>query len=248
MASKSLLNRILTKEEVQFILTDLHMLARRGWKHRQRLAFFRVCACAGLRASEMAGLKIKDVHPFGPHPEIDVPASIAKGNKRRSVPLSWDLGTKEDIQRWHQHRLDAGPEQPFFHNMMHQRPCSAVTRQTMYNWWKHIITILGPDRSSQIGGPHSGRHTFCTHALAGGRSLGEVRDAAGHSNINVTDIYIHAMPRKGLADLWQMKNKIDKLPEDLDDDMEMYYNYRSTQPRGRTLGHPTTNSTGLGRW
>ena len=30
---------------------------------------------------------------------------------------------------------------------------------------------------------HHGRHTFISHALAGGRTLAEVRDAAGHSNV-----------------------------------------------------------------
>ena len=38
---------------------------------------------------------------------------------------------------------------------------------------------------------HHGRHTFISHALAGGRSLAEVRAAAGHSNISVTSAYLH---------------------------------------------------------
>jgi integrase len=33
---------------------------------------------------------------------------------------------------------------------------------------------------------HQGRHTFISHALAGGRSLAEVRAAAGHSNVAIT--------------------------------------------------------------
>lgn len=33
---------------------------------------------------------------------------------------------------------------------------------------------------------HHGRHTFLSHALAGDRTLAEVRDAAGHANISVT--------------------------------------------------------------
>ena len=36
-----------------------------------------------------------------------------------------------------------------------------------------------------------GRHTFISHALAGGRTLAEVRDAAGHSNVSVTSSYLH---------------------------------------------------------
>jgi site-specific recombinase XerD len=38
---------------------------------------------------------------------------------------------------------------------------------------------------------HHGRHTFISHALAGGRTLAEVRDAAGHSNVSITSVYLH---------------------------------------------------------
>ncbi len=38
---------------------------------------------------------------------------------------------------------------------------------------------------------HHGRHTFISHALAGGRSLAEVRDAAGHANVSITSGYLH---------------------------------------------------------
>jgi len=246
MASKSLISRILTKDEMQKVLTDLNMLYRRGDKHRQRLAFFRVCACCGLRASEIAGLKVGNVKPFGPYPEIDVPAAIAKCNKRRSVPLYWDSGTKEDIQLWWNFRKVDGSDAPFFHTMQSGHDKTPVSRQTVYQWWRKAIAILGPERSGQIGGPHSGRHTFCTHALAGGRSLGEVREAAGHSSVAVTDIYIHAMPRRGVQDLWKQEN-VKKIYEDLDSEMEEYYKYRSDQGKaGRTLGN--LNNGEVHRW
>jgi integrase len=39
---------------------------------------------------------------------------------------------------------------------------------------------------------HHGRHTFISHALAGGRrTLAEVRDAAGHANVSITSAYLH---------------------------------------------------------
>jgi site-specific recombinase XerD len=38
---------------------------------------------------------------------------------------------------------------------------------------------------------HHGRHTFISHALAGGRSLAEVRDAAGHFNVSIKSGYLH---------------------------------------------------------
>lgn len=38
---------------------------------------------------------------------------------------------------------------------------------------------------------HHGRHTFNSHALAGGRTLAEVRDVAGHANASITSGYLH---------------------------------------------------------
>ena len=38
---------------------------------------------------------------------------------------------------------------------------------------------------------HHGRHSFISHALAGGRTLAEVRLAAGHTNLAVTSVYLH---------------------------------------------------------
>lgn len=38
---------------------------------------------------------------------------------------------------------------------------------------------------------HHGRPGFISHALAGGRTLAEVRDAAGHSNVTITSGYLH---------------------------------------------------------
>jgi site-specific recombinase XerD len=38
---------------------------------------------------------------------------------------------------------------------------------------------------------HQGRHAFISHALASGRSLAEVRDAAGHAYVSITSGYLH---------------------------------------------------------
>ncbi len=49
--------------------------------------------------------------------------------------------------------------------------------------------MLGPERLKTLT-IHHGRHTFISHALAGGRTLAEVRDAAGHSNVSITSGYL----------------------------------------------------------
>ena len=50
--------------------------------------------------------------------------------------------------------------------------------------------VLGRERLATLT-IHHGRHTFISHALAGGRSLAEVKQAAGHSNLITTSVYLH---------------------------------------------------------
>jgi len=49
---------------------------------------------------------------------------------------------------------------------------------------------LGPERQKTLT-IHHGRHTFISNVLAGGHTLAEVRDAAGHSNVSITSGYLH---------------------------------------------------------
>jgi integrase len=50
--------------------------------------------------------------------------------------------------------------------------------------------VLGLDRLRRLT-IHHGRHTFVSHALAGGRTLAEVRQAAGHASLITTSVYLH---------------------------------------------------------
>jgi len=61
--------------------------------------------------------------------------------------------------------------------------------------------VLGPERLVPLA--IHGRHTFISHALAGGRTLAEVRDAAGHANVSITSGYLHiAVDDDGIGDLF----------------------------------------------
>ena len=62
--------------------------------------------------------------------------------------------------------------------------------------------MLGADRIATLT-IHHGRHTFISHALAGGRTLAEVRDAAGHANVSITSAYLHvAVEYEGVGELF----------------------------------------------
>jgi integrase len=64
------------------------------------------------------------------------------------------------------------------------------SRHTLRKRFRTACRVLGAERLKTLT-IHHGRHTFISHALAGGRTLAEVRDAAGHANVSITSVYLH---------------------------------------------------------
>ena len=108
------------------------------------------------------------------------------------MPLWWDAGTLADITAWKEERLARGArsEQPFVASFQPGRVVTRFSRHTLRKRFRTACKLLGPERLTMLT-IHHGRHTFISHALAGGRTLAEVRDAAGHANVTVTSGYLH---------------------------------------------------------
>ena len=171
---------------------------RRAWAKNARLNYmiFRLSTCCGLRGCELRRLRLNDFVLGGPRPIIRVRKEIVKGQTRmRAVPLWWDAGTRDDIAEfieWRRSYLPANAVAVYpewdkrnAHEYIHRDRC-------MERWRRFIGYALGNDRSSQLG-VHAGRHSFCSHAINTGRSIVEVRDAAGHGSVGITNIYLHAI-------------------------------------------------------
>ena len=74
---------------------------------------------------------------------------------------------------------------------------------------RHLVAcrVLGGNRQRELT-IHHGRHSFVSHALAGGSSLAEVRDAAGHASIATTSVYTHVATNDdgGVGDLFEFES------------------------------------------
>jgi integrase len=186
--------RLLTRSEIAAVIAELKR-KRRLVNTRQNLVVFRLSAGCGLRVSEIAGLRLCDVQTDGRGPRILIPETAAKRCRPRIVPLWWDADTLEDIEAWRAERIAAGaqPADPLVcsqHKDTYGKPLSS--RNLEYRWTV-AIKVLGKDRVQRLS-IQKGRHSFCSHALAGGRTVAEVREAAGHANIAHTLLYLHALP------------------------------------------------------
>lgn len=208
--------KILTRGEIVDVLADLRR-KRRSVSTRQNLVIVRLATCCGLRVSEIVGLTLANVKTEGKRPHIYVPKSVGKGEKARRVPLWWDAGTLADLRAWKAERVDQGAQtsDPFVCSQVrgiHHRTGKpslgkSLSPRNAQARFKHAIRILGAERVEVVS-IHCGRHSFCSHALAGGRSIAEVRDAAGHANISTTSIYLHSVPDEdeGIGELFNFAN------------------------------------------
>ena len=185
--------KILTRRELAAVLTDLKRKALRSRNTQLNLVIFRLACCCGLRASEIAQLQVADVRVELQRPHLCIRNGAAKGGRPRTVPLWWDAGTLADVAAWKQERLrhGAGATEALVASQRPGRTAGiSLSRYTLRKRFRTACKVLGRERLASLT-IHHGRHTFISHALAGSRTLAEVRDAAGHSNVSITSIYLH---------------------------------------------------------
>jgi integrase/recombinase XerD len=189
--------RILSQAEVASVVADLKR-RRRSVNTRQNLIVFRLSACCGLRVSEIAGLCLCDVESDTPHPRILIREGSSKRWGPRAVPLWWDQQTLADLDGWKRERIRSGaqPGDPLVCSQHKDTRGKMLSLRNLQHRWMVAIKALGKDRVKRLS-IHKGRHSFCLHALAAGRTITEVRDAAGHAKMTTTYVYLHSISGEG---------------------------------------------------
>jgi integrase/recombinase XerD len=172
------LPQVLTRGEIDRLLsqprgTDPHALRDR--------ALLEVMYACGLRASEAIGLELGDV-------DLDerVLRARGKGSKERIVPMGQAAmrALRIYLERGRAHLVKERPETHLFVNFRGGQ----LTRQGLYKIVRRHATTAGlADRMS----PHTLRHTFATHLLAGGCDLRSVQEMLGHADVSTTQLYTH---------------------------------------------------------
>jgi len=197
--------KILSRRELAAVLSDLAGKAPRSGNTWLNLILVRLSCCCGLRVSEIAGLHISDIRVEVSRPHMRIRRGASKGGRSRMVPLWWDSGTLADLAKWKAERLRMGatPDAPFVASLRLGRPMKTLSRHTLRRRFRTACKVLGRERLETLT-IHHGRHTFISHALAGGRSLAEARDDAGHANVSITSAYLHvAVEDDGVGELFR---------------------------------------------
>lgn len=134
----------------------------------------------GCRVSEVATLRPRDLD-F----EAGTARCIGKGDKERVVPLGGRAieALRDYLARDRPTLVLRHPKtEPVFVS----RTGRPLTRATLWSVVKKHAGAAGlPTKVS----PHTLRHTFATHLLAGGADLRAVQEMLGHASIGTTQIY-----------------------------------------------------------
>jgi integrase/recombinase XerD len=172
------LPQVLSRDEVARLLEAPRGTEPPALRDRALLELMYAC---GLRASEAIGLEVQDV-------DLDTGVLRARGNgaKERLVPVGSAASRALVVYLGRGRPRLAGDrlETALFLNHRGGR----LTRQGLYKIVQRHARTAGLDGKMS---PHTLRHTFATHLLAGGCDLRSLQEMLGHADIATTQVYTH---------------------------------------------------------
>jgi integrase/recombinase XerC len=169
------LPRPLSSENALKVVEAMGNTSSVQWISLRDKALFTLLYGCGLRISEALSLNRKDGQP------ADYLVVSGKGNKQRMIPVLptiWDaIGQYLDLCPFR-----GDPDTPLFHGARGGRLTAGVVQRRMRIL---RLELNLPDTVT----PHSLRHSFATHLLAGGGDLRAIQELLGHASLSTTQRY-----------------------------------------------------------
>ncbi len=174
---------------------------------RRDRALLELLYATGCRASELSNLRLQDVH-------LDEAHCICrgKGDKQRVVPLGRraaaavreylaherakivPLLAKQAVPPRTAGQASSGTQRDISTDfLLLSRRGRRLSRERIWELVKRYVQRIG---GSDTISPHTLRHSFATHLLAGGADLRQVQEMLGHASIATTQIYTHVDPTR----------------------------------------------------
>jgi integrase/recombinase XerD len=177
------LPKYLTLTQVERLLNAPDGRTPEGIRDRAMLTLM---YASGLRASEVVTLRLENVDANAGFLYV-----LGKGGKERVVPVA-------DAALTALAGYMAGARPGFLGKRISSalflsRRGKQITRQTLWNRIRRWALSAGIEERIS---PHTLRHSFASHLLAGGADLRAVQAMLGHADIATTQIYTHVTPER----------------------------------------------------
>jgi integrase/recombinase XerD len=172
------LPRVLSREQVQLLLAQPRGVGALVLRDRALLEVMYAC---GLRASEAVGLELGDLDL-----EEGLLRARGKGSKERIVPIG-----RQALKAIAAYLRGGRPEligDSVQSRVFVNHRGGTLTRQGLYKIVQGHARRAGLEEKMS---PHTLRHTFATHLLAGGCDLRSLQEMLGHADLATTQVYTH---------------------------------------------------------
>ena len=137
----------------------------------------------GMRVSELVGLPVAAARG-----DPRMLLIRGKGGRERMVPLT--DASRAALSHWLTLR-DDGPATASRYLFPSRSTTGHLTRHRFYTLVKEMALRAGIDPAKVT--PHTLRHAFATHLLAGGADLRSIQTLLGHADVATTEIYTHVL-------------------------------------------------------
>lgn len=171
--------KVLTVDEARALI-DRYAEPETDDERLQRI-FLRLGLGTGLRASELAALRLEDLHLD----RLILRVRNGKGSRSRTVKIPQSLA--DDLRRW---IADERPETEAREVLVSDR-AAGFRRKGLWRRFARACREAGlpPERCAQLS-THSMRHYYATRSLELGKSIPWVRDQLGHASADTTSRYL----------------------------------------------------------
>lgn len=200
------LPKTLSIDEVDRLLGAAQTSARSQEDRIRNTCLMEVLYATGMRVSELVTLPVSATRG-----DPRMLLVRGKGDKERMVPLS--PGARDALALWIETRDEmeaaarkkgASPSKFLFPS---RGKTGHLTRHRFYMLIKELAVAGGVDPEKVT--PHTLRHAFATHLLAGGADLRAIQTLLGHADISTTEIYTHVIDER-LKELVLQKHPLAK--------------------------------------
>ena len=187
------LPKTLSPEEVDRLLEAARAHGRTPVDRLRHACLLELLYATGMRVSELMTLPVSSARG-----DPQMLLVLGKGGKERLVPLSPPARTALAVWLTERDAADAArvakgavPSRYLFPS---RGKDGHLTRHWFYGVIKDLAVAAGVDPSKVT--PHTLRHAFATHLLAGGADLRAIQTMLGHADVATTEIYTHVVEER----------------------------------------------------